>query len=241
MLTGRAAFAGDTVVGHDCRHSRPRAGVGHLAAETPADVRRLLQRCLEKIRSAAFAISAMHSSNSTTTRRRRFPFETAVAETAAWSRRRRCVLGALAVAGYAISRAPTPPGVARFHVLPPAEGAHQRCRAFRGWPSSGIRGRGADRQRRLWVRPTDSLEARALEGTEGAGSPFWSPDGRFIAFFAQGKLRKIASGGGAPQVLCDAADGTGGGTWSPAGTILFARSPTAACTRCRPTEETRRR
>jgi eukaryotic-like serine/threonine-protein kinase len=49
---------------------------------------------------------------------------------------------------------------------------------------------------RLWVRPLDSLEARALPGTEDASFPFWSPDSAFIGFFAQGKLQKIALAGG---------------------------------------------
>ena len=48
---------------------------------------------------------------------------------------------------------------------------------------------------RLWVRPLDSLEARALPGTEDAKFPFWSPDSAFIGFFAQGKLKRIALGG----------------------------------------------
>ena len=41
---------------------------------------------------------------------------------------------------------------------------------------------------RLWVRPLDSFEARALEGTEGASYPFWSPDGSWIGFFANTQL-----------------------------------------------------
>src|SRR5439155_13863266 len=51
---------------------------------------------------------------------------------------------------------------------------------------------------RLWVRPLDSLEVRALPGTEDAGFPFWSPDGAFIGFFAQRKLKRIALAGGSP-------------------------------------------
>jgi Tol biopolymer transport system component len=43
----------------------------------------------------------------------------------------------------------------------------------------------------LWVRPLDSTEARSLAGTHGAIFPFWSPDSRFIGFFADGRLKEI--------------------------------------------------
>src|SRR6185369_15944502 len=56
----------------------------------------------------------------------------------------------------------------------------------------------------LWVRPTGSLAAHRLDRTDGANFPFWSPDGQFIAFFADDKLKKVAVSGGAPQTLCDA-------------------------------------
>ena len=51
--------------------------------------------------------------------------------------------------------------------------------------------------------------------------PFWSPDSRFIGFFAQGKLKKIDASGGSPQTLCDAPAGNGG-TWNREGVIVFA-------------------
>ena len=77
----------------------------------------------------------------------------------------------------------------------------------------------------LWVRPLDSLAAQAIPGTEGAYSPFWSPDSRFVGFFARGKLKKIEIGSlssfGSPQDLCDARDGRGG-TWNRDGIIVFA-------------------
>ena len=79
----------------------------------------------------------------------------------------------------------------------------------------------------LWVRPLNGVQARRLAGTEGAAFPFWSPDSRFLGFFAGRKLKKVDIMGGAPEVLCDASGGRGG-TWSPDGTIVFAgaaRSP----------------
>src|SRR5262245_3984313 len=78
----------------------------------------------------------------------------------------------------------------------------------------------ADGNTRLWVRRLDSSTARPLDGTDGATYPFWSPDSRSIAFFAQGKLKKIAEAGGAPQFLCDAPP-TRGGTWNQDGVILL--------------------
>src|SRR5262249_58526039 len=72
----------------------------------------------------------------------------------------------------------------------------------------------------LWVRALASSEARPFESTEGASHPFWSPDSRFIGFFAGGKLKKVEVSGGLPATLCDVGVGTGG-TWNRAGTILF--------------------
>jgi Tol biopolymer transport system component len=82
----------------------------------------------------------------------------------------------------------------------------------------------------LWVRSLDSLEARTLPGTEFTGppaSPFWSPDGRFIAFFADGKLKKIDITGGGPQSLCDVTGIFTGGTWGRDDVILFATTGAA--------------
>ncbi len=76
----------------------------------------------------------------------------------------------------------------------------------------------------LYVRRLDQLEAAPLAGTEGARHPFFSPDGEWIAFFAGGKLKKVAAGGGAAATLCDAPNDRGG-TWSEDGNILFTPTP----------------
>ena len=74
----------------------------------------------------------------------------------------------------------------------------------------------------IWVRPLDGLEARALEETDNADFPFWSPDGRYLGFFANGQLKKIDTLLGSHQVLCDAPPGsTPGAAWGPDGVILF--------------------
>ncbi|HEY6929455.1 MAG TPA: protein kinase [Thermoanaerobaculia bacterium] len=80
-------------------------------------------------------------------------------------------------------------------------------------------GRDATGKVQLWVRPLDSYTATPLAGTESGILPFWSPDGRFIAFFADKKLKRIESAGGSPLVLYDV-DGLGG-AWAPGGDILF--------------------
>jgi serine/threonine protein kinase/Tol biopolymer transport system component len=72
----------------------------------------------------------------------------------------------------------------------------------------------------IWTHEVGSRAQTAVPGTEGASHPFWSPDGRFIGFFANGKLKKVDVSGGSAQVLCDAPSGRGG-TWNREGTILF--------------------
>ena len=74
----------------------------------------------------------------------------------------------------------------------------------------------------VWIRPMDSLEPRALPGTENALTPpFWSPDSRFVAFWAGGKLKKIDVTGGLPQIICEAPAAVLGGTWNRDDVIVF--------------------
>ena len=75
----------------------------------------------------------------------------------------------------------------------------------------------------LFIRPIGSVSSQQLSGTERAGSPFWSPDSRQLAFVAEGRLKKIDVGGGSPQDICELT-GLGGfasGTWNAEGTIIF--------------------
>jgi len=75
-------------------------------------------------------------------------------------------------------------------------------------------------KQQIWVRALDAPEPVALAGTDGANDPFWSPDSRFIGFFADAKLKKIHHTGGPVQSLCDALAASGG-TWNSSGDILF--------------------
>lgn len=72
----------------------------------------------------------------------------------------------------------------------------------------------------LWLRALGSLDARALVGTDSGTQPFWSPDGRSIGFFANGKLKRIDVSGGVTQIVCDAPSNPSG-AWSRDGTIIF--------------------
>src|SRR6266571_646095 len=72
----------------------------------------------------------------------------------------------------------------------------------------------------LYVRDLDQVEASQVPGTEGASVPFFSPDGDWVAFFADGRLKKMPARGGDPITLCEAGAG-GGGSWGPDDTIYF--------------------
>jgi hypothetical protein len=72
---------------------------------------------------------------------------------------------------------------------------------------------------RLFVRSLNRLDVRMLPGTEGAQSPFFSPDGRWLGFFADGRLQKVAIAGGAPVPLSDTPQ-PAGGVWIDRGSCL---------------------
>ena len=130
-----------------------------------------------------------------------------------------------------LRREPSPQAAIRFIVPPPpgtaiaqgpaapqvAVSPDGRQIAFAAQDASG--------RNQLWLRPLENLNPQRLPGTEGSELPFWSPDGRFIAFFTDDrKLKKMPAAGGPPQTICDlpAAPTWGGGAWSREGTIIFA-------------------
>jgi len=127
-------------------------------------------------------------------------------------------------------RAPAPESVPlRLSILPPVDSSFPLSSGGAPWPSLSPDGRrvvfGAvakDGKQRLFLQQLDSDTPQPLAGTEDATQPFWSPDGRFIAFFAQNRLRKIDTAGGAPQNICPVTGAEREGSWGGDDTIVFA-------------------
>jgi serine/threonine protein kinase len=130
--------------------------------------------------------------------------------------------------GY-VHRPPTSQTEVRSSILPPPRmsipfGSGTRLGGYAFSPDGSrlvINAQAEDGKVSLWIRPLNSLTAQELAGTEDGYLPFWSADGQWIGFFAQGKLKKIPVSGGPVQEICDAPQGRGG-TWNSSGDIVFA-------------------
>jgi hypothetical protein len=140
-------------------------------------------------------------------------------------------LAAVPVSRRAVATDGATAGTVRFEVLPPPDAtwspAPTAWTAQLALSPDGSRlafvAARAGEPSRIWIRPLDRLDASAVPGTEGAAYPFWSPDGRFMAFFADGRLKKVDVALGTPQALAEVAAARGG-AWSPSGVIVFAQS-----------------
>jgi predicted Ser/Thr protein kinase len=109
------------------------------------------------------------------------------------------------VAGVAWWRqTPQPSIVVRSEIVPPAELTQvESPRISPDGRHIAFWGTSDDGTRRIWLRAVDDLDAHPLAGTEDAQvRPFWSPDSRYLAFMADGKLKKISISGGPPQIVC---------------------------------------
>ncbi|MDH3629432.1 MAG: hypothetical protein OES25_17500, partial [Acidobacteriota bacterium] len=203
---------------------------GSLPADTPPRIRRLLERCLERdpnkrlrdIGDARIAIEEVLQA----------PEDEAVAESTAprpsrlpWLVAGVAVIAALASsAGLFVSRDTDGAAaqVIRMNVQLSSENIVRRPGPQAVLSPDGTRiAYVAEPDGVLHVRMIDQLQGTALSGTSGAQQPFFSPDGRWIAFVAGRKLKKVAVVGGAPLTLCDVKSFRGG-SWGPDETIVFA-------------------
>jgi eukaryotic-like serine/threonine-protein kinase len=119
------------------------------------------------------------------------------------------------------------PRVIRAYLTPPADAAFDFMGDFSGPPVLSPDGsrlafaaRGAKEGNSIWVRRLNDAVADKLAGTDGAYAIFWSGDGKFLGFFADGKLKKISAGGGPVTTLADAPNARGG-AWSQDNVILY--------------------
>ena len=134
-----------------------------------------------------------------------------------------------AMVAVAASRAPDGPRQPIRFQLPPEPGVEIPMGPERSQLAISPDGRllayvGLDTQwvSRVYLRPAAEAAAKVLPGTEGATSIMWSPDGRSLAFFGAGQLKRLELAGGAPVVLCDVDPGIGyAGSWGSAGQIVF--------------------
>jgi serine/threonine-protein kinase len=235
LLTGKQAFQGESTTEILAAVLKEEPDWKTLPISTPANIRDLLRRCLQKdvnrrardVGDVRIEIEEALASQATV--------EVVSPEKGIRSLGRRTLiftllgtllLGAI-VTGLAVwNLKPLPPKpVSRVVItLPPGQrlaGLDQPVVALSpdGNQLAYVATQGGTQQ--LYLRSMDSLEAKAIPNTEGAFDPFFSPDSQWLGFFAGGKLKKISVSGGAAVTIGDAADPRGG-NWISQGTIAFA-------------------
>ncbi len=242
MLSGKQAFRGDSAIetlNAILKENPPQLSESN--SQINSALERVVMHCMEKnpeqrfqsAQDVAFALESLNGVSSSRTMTDALPLTSGRPKTRewlAWIIASVCLLAALPFVIAYLRPAPKDERVLKMSVLlpekttmtsgvsPVAVSPDGRRLAF----VATFEGRDV-----LWVRSLDSLSAQALPGTEGAlmqSHPFWSPDSRFIGFFAGGKLKKIDASGGPPQTLCDVG-GPRGGTWNRDGVIVFAPVP----------------
>jgi serine/threonine protein kinase/Tol biopolymer transport system component len=241
MLTGRSAFARDAIAETLAAILERALDWQALPSDTPEGIRRLLRRCLSKDRAQRLADigDARLEIDDALARPHRDAYQVAVP--ARRDSRRATVVtlgvlsGLLAIALILSGRQ------LRSLARGPASGSHvYRTSLLLSYDVSllpvvpsyrlalspdGSRlafvAAGPDGQLHVYVRSLDGYTEQRLQGTEDASSVFWSPDGRFVGYSQEGKLKKVPANGGSSVTLCDAEGQATGASWNGNDVILF--------------------
>jgi len=224
MLGGRPAFNGDSVTEILSEVLTREPAWDRLPGSTPPPIRRLLRRCLHKnpadrLHDMTDARIEIEDAQRGTSEELERPAAVRRRDRSGWIAAGVCLLAALVAVGFALRPAPVPP---EMHVEIGVHGLSGSVSLAISPDGQKLAFAGTqDGRSRLWLRSLGGDGATVLAGTDGATLPFWSPDSRHVAFFADGKLKRINLAGGSPQPVADVTL-TVGGAWNRDDTILFA-------------------
>ena len=237
-LTGEQQFGGETISDSIAKILQKEPGWERLPKDTPLAMRKLLRRCLEKdphdrvqhIGDARIEIRHVLEQ----------PSDDSYGEvgTASQSRWQQpvllAVIGLLVVVGFFLwsreyDSQPAPATVTRFPITLPADEVISELAPLALSPDGAQLAYGTvrDNTQRLYLRPTDQLEAKPIPGSEGGWSPFFSPDGQWVGFFSGlsgAKLKKWSLLGGKPVTICEVGIARGA-AWGEDGTIILGKKP----------------
>jgi Tol biopolymer transport system component len=238
MVSGRHAFGGKTAVSvaASILEKEPES-IRTLQPLTPAPLERAIKKCLakdpdERWQSAGDLASDLKwVAEGSAAGMPAIPARARAIRVSEWLAWTFCAMAIIAVLvlslvlGFSAGNKP----VVRTQIAPPEKLQFNFVGDDGGPPVISPDGKSivfsakAEGKNQLFLRALDKLAPQPVPGTEDATFPFWSPDSRSIAFFANAKLKRIDLAGGAPLTICDAPVGRGG-SWSTNGSIVF--SPT---------------
>lgn len=231
MLTGKRAFDGDSAGETLAAVVKSEPDWSAIPKETPAHVRKLLERMLTKdprkrlqaIGEARLALENPDPIRDDPSR----DGEGAVSRAIPWAITAAALLATAALAVVHFRETPPATRVINATILPPDGGEFEFGPPY---PLPAVSPDGTrivfgaktkNTKTQLWQRRIDSSNPQPLPGTEEASHPFWSPDSRWVAFGQGTRLKKIDVQGGPPVAITDLPAQFGGGSWSPEGVILF--------------------
>src|SRR5215471_3066889 len=234
MLSGKQTFSGETLTDTLAAVVRAEPEWDTLPQSTPDSIRKLLRRCLTKdsrqrlrdIGEARIVVSEPPVEHGSIVRAMPAQTQSNWKRLLPWTIVLIVAAGLLAISLIYLSRKPITQPVLRSSINLPTgfnlDSANNSLALSPDGKRLVFAATGPDgKAQQLWIRSMDSMTIQSLPGTNGATYPFWSPDGRFVGFFADKKLKKTEVATGTVQNLCDVIDGRGA-SWSQRDVIVFA-------------------
>ena len=236
MLTGRAAFAGDTLSDMIAGIIEREPDWKVLPPATTPAVKRLIERCLQKdpkrrlrdIGDARVELEDRHGADEIARPSPATPARSGILWAGAGA-----VVAALAIGGVWLALRKPAEAVRPVRlsiVAPPGTTFTQRDITehlqFQLSPQGdrlAVVAAARGERPKIWIRSLESGAAQPLAGTDGASGPFWAPDGRSVAFQAEGKLKAVSLDGAVPRNLADMAFDVSQGAWNSDDLIMFSR------------------